>query len=91
MADMTRGEAINILAASDKSIISETMLTRAYLTAIAEMKRVEELEAENKRLKAGIEKVIAEIEELADKDFIVGTYVEGASECLYIINKCLGE
>ena len=66
MADITREEAINILAVSDKSIISETMLTKAYLTAIADMKRVEKLEEMVENLNA----------ELASKKIIIDGLTE---------------
>ena len=52
---------------------------------------INKLEAENKRLKDGIEKAKAEIEGLANTDFIPGTFVNGVTECKDIINKYLGE
>ena len=51
---------------------------------------IAELEKSYLLLKDGIEKVKAEIETLANTDFIPGTFVNGVTECKDIIKKYLG-
>ena len=63
MADMTRDVALEIVEDSWSRLVngaySEDELSEAHGFAISDMKRVEQLEAENKRLKEGIKKVKA--------------------------------
>ena len=92
VADMTRDVALEIVEDSWSRLVngaySEDELSEAHGFAISDMKRVEELEAENKRLKEGIKMVKAGID---NSRTISLTHNTALDECLSIINEYLGE
>ena len=101
MADMTREKAIKELIVI-KEDYEETddygQLTQycqepcyAIDKAISDMKRVDALEAENARLKEGIENVKAEIERKCIGTQWNEAVIYGMQKAMYVINKYLGE
>jgi len=103
MVDMSREEAKEIL--EEVKTIDDSMYqySKKYLQAldmaISDMDRVAKLEAENKRLKDGIEKVKAEIAKNEDFIYEPNDYdilpkkvrMMRTGKVLEIINKYLGE
>ena len=70
MNDMTREEAIEEINTYKNNDCTDRFLEKALEIATSDIEKVEQLEAENKRLKEGMEKVKAELKDYAKSDYI---------------------
>lgn len=95
MADMSREEAIDTLKRLKTTHMGDfgwdLAGTEAFDFAISDMERVEQLEAENKRLKDGIAKAKAKVERKCIGKQFSEAVIYGMRKAVGIFDEYLGE